>query len=218
MPSPATSREAHPASQSKLVKEAVDRLLDTLGESGGRALRQIRGMSEQQILELALKSAPTLDLSADKSDDIRRVRLLLEAVETALVRSRNQQTMAAARDRGRLIKESLVKKGELVPADTLADAMRISRQAVHKALTTRRVFAVKAGGRELYYPAFFADASLREAGLDEALAVLHDESGWGKWLFFTTPSGVLGGLTPIEAMRRGMKEKVLVAARGYRDR
>ena len=205
MPPPTTSREAHPASQSKLVKDAVDRLLGTLGESGGRALRQIRGMSEQQILELALKSALTLDL-------------LLEAVETALVRARNQQTMAAARDRGRLIKESLVKKGELVPADKLADAMRISRQAVHKALTTRRVFAVKAGGRELYYPAFFADASLREAGLDEALAVLHDESGWGKWLFFTTPSGVLAGLTPIEAIRRGMKEKVLVAARGYRDR
>jgi len=213
-----TSREAPVAAKSKLVKKVLDHLLDTLGEPGAQALRQLRGMSEQRVFDLALKSAPALDLSPAQSDDIRRVRLLLEGMEAALVRARNQQAMAAARDRGRLIKESLVKKGELVPADKLADAMRISRQAVHKALTTGRVFAVKAGGRELYYPAFFADASLREAGLDEALAVLHDESDWGKWLFFTTPSGVLGGLTPIEAIRCGTKEKVLVAARGYRDR
>ena len=218
MASATISREARRATPSKLVKKTLDLLLDTFTRSGGRTLQQLRGMSEQVLVDLALKSVPGLNLSPDNSDVIRRVRLLLEGVEAAAVRARNKQAMAAAWDRGRLIKESLVKTGDLVTADKLADAMRITRQAIHKAFTAGRVFAVKAGGRELYYPAFFADASLREAGLDEALAVLHDESGWGKWLFFTTPSGILGGLQPIEAIRQGMKEKVLVAARGYRDR
>jgi len=112
----------------------------------------------------------------------------------------------------------LVTRGELVPSEVLAKALGISRQAIHKGLKGKRFFALETGGRELYYPTFFADKDLREAGLDEALAILASENAWSKWLFFTTPSGFLGGLKPIEALRRNKREQVLTAARAYLER
>ena len=208
----------HIAKLPRNPQKAVRGVIESVIGSAGGFLRRLRDVPEQQLLDIAQKLAPDLELEQETVEDIRRLRLLLDGIETAQIRARNSHALRNARTRADKIKMDLVAKGELVPSEALAKALGISRQAVHKGLKSRRLFALEAGGRELYYPSFFADKDLREAGLDEALAILAGENAWSKWLFFTTPSGFLGGLTPVEALKQSKGEQVLVAARAYLER
>lgn len=203
-----------PSNPQQAVRGIIE---DVIGSASG-LVRRLRSVPEQQLLDIAQKLAPDLDLEQDSAETIRRLRLVLDGIESAQIRARNSHALQSAKDRAKKIKIDLVATGELVPSEVLAKTLCISRQAVHKGLKSKRFFALEAGGRELYYPAFFADKELREAGLDEALAILASENAWSKWLFFTTSSGFLGGLNPLEALKRNKREQVLTAARAYLER
>ncbi|WP_052631130.1 hypothetical protein [Pseudoxanthomonas suwonensis] len=200
------------------VTEAFDTVIESLTQGLHRQMKALVGMPEQQLHDLARRYAPTLDLDPETAQDLRLLRVLLDGLETAQVRARNQEALETARQRAATVKHDLVARGELVPADELGKALGISRQAVHKGAKTGRLFAVEAGGREHYFPSFLAEQELRANGLEDVLSILGGESGWSKWLFFTTPSGALGGMTPLEALRERRRGAVQTAARAYTER
>lgn len=213
MPSAAPTTTPPPA-----VTKAFDTVIESLIQGLHRQLQVLVGMPEQQLRELAHRYAPTLELEPEAAEDLRRLRVLLDGIEAAQVRARNLHALENARQRAATIKHDLVAKGELVSADDLGKALGISRQAVHKGAKAGRLFAIEAGGREHYFPTFLADQDLRANGLEEVLSILANETGWSKWLFFTMPSGTLGGATPLEALRQRRREAVQTTARAYIER
>lgn len=215
-PMPSAARRTAPPSPA--VTEAFDTVIDSLTQGLHRQLKTLVDMPEQQLRELARRYAPTLELEPEAAEDLRRLRVLLNSIEGAQVHARNLHVLEHARQRAGTIKHDLVARGELVSADDLGKALGISRQAVHKAARSGRLFAVVAGSREHYFPTFLADQDLRANGLEDVLLILAGESGWSKWLFFTTRSGALGDTTPLEALRQRRHEAVQIAARAYLER
>ena len=63
---------------------------------------------------------------------------------------------------------------------------------------------------EKYFPAF-----LDRRKLEEVTRLLGELPGWRKWQFFTMPKASLNGLTPLEALKRGMVEEVMEAAEAF---
>ena len=63
-----------------------------------------------------------------------------------------------------------------------------------------------------------AEEELRANGLEDVLTILASVSGWNTWLFFTMPSGALGGATTLEALREHQREAVQTAAHAYIER
>lgn len=200
------------------LKGAIDKLLAMLPGGLDRQLQSLGGLPEQSLLDMAYRLAPSLDIDPLEAERLQRLRVVLEGIDAALVKARNQEALEGARQRGKTIKQDLVARGELVSAAALGEALGISRQAVHKAAKAGRLIALEAGGREHYFPVFQADPAVRDNGLEDALAILSNEGEWSKWLFFTSPSGALGGMTPVQGLRKGRRQAVLDAARAYIER
>jgi len=126
------------------------------------------------------------------------------------VHRRNTAALGGAVAYGDAIKQQLVASGELIPTDTLSKLLGVSR----KGLKDRNLFSLMVGRRK-FYPQFFADGRLFDAGLGDVLASIANRAPWSQWLFLTTPSGFLAGLTPIEALKQKRRREVLAAVHGY---
>lgn len=91
----------------------------------------------------------------------------------------------------------------------------VTKQAVSDRVQRHRILALQTGSGRLVYPAFQFDGRRVVEGLGEVLAIVvpdHVESWYvASWL--TTPDAALDGHTPIDQLRSGHGEAVLVAAR-----
>jgi hypothetical protein len=101
-------------------------------------------------------------------------------------------------------------------AEFLASTNR-SASSIAKALTTGALFFVVRDGERLY-PNFFSDPSLERRQLVEVSKLLMGLDGFTRWQFFVTGKGSLGGLTPLEGLRRRKFQRVRDTARGFAER
>jgi hypothetical protein len=96
-------------------------------------------------------------------------------------------------------------------------AQRAGHNAANRSATANRwkaeqkIFAVRAGGRDVY-PAFQFKEGRPRPSLQPALSALSGRSGWQIAFWFITPNGWLGGPAPIERLNDG---KALAAAAGH---
>jgi hypothetical protein len=197
---------------------ALSDVLRRIADAAHQFLKGMQNLSDQQLIDAARDTAPNLHFKPETTEDVRRLRLILDELQRAQAKTASERAINSAKARSEKIKQELVASGEVLLAKDFADLAGISRQAVHKGMRSGTYFALQPGGRELYYPAFLADKELRALGLNDALMILADETPWNKWLFFTTPLGSLGGKTPLQALRNRSKEQVLTAARAYCER
>lgn len=135
----------------------------------------------------------------------------------SVVKGRRPQILVDAKSSALRARIELVGRRELLPPSNLRDLLGITRQALNKALHANRIFALEVSG-ENFYPAFYGDARLDRRKVERVTKALGDLSGWSKWQFFTTPKGSLGGLTPLEALRKGRVSETLRAADGFAER
>lgn len=112
----------------------------------------------------------------------------------------------------------LAASGELIAAQDLADRLKVTPQAVSKALKAGRVFALECGGGRLLYPAFYADGKVSRRDLETVTRALGDIPASSKWQFFTTPKASLNGVTPLQALQQGDRQAVLITAAGFVER
>ena len=80
-----------------------------------------------------------------------------------------------------------------------------------------RMFCLIRNGVSLY-PDFFADPRYDPRQLEAITKRLGDLPSGSKWQFFTTGKGLLGGVTPLEALRAGQFALVMRCAEGFVER
>jgi hypothetical protein len=109
--------------------------------------------------------------------------------------------------------ELIALAGGLLSAGEAAARLRISRQAVDKRRRAGRLIAVPRGREHGYPAAQFTDDGL-VLGLDDCLGALGYDSPWMRLEWLLVPDAVLGGASPLDALRAGRADDVLAAARG----
>jgi hypothetical protein len=107
---------------------------------------------------------------------------------------------------------------ELLPPRAFQDALGIRKQSVNEAIKSHRMFALMGPGGEFYYPAFYADDMLDRRSLEKVTKALGTIPGASKYFFFTSKSTMLGEMTPLEALKKGRLQDVLVAATAFNER
>jgi hypothetical protein len=146
---------------------------------------------------------------ADSSFDAL-VRLLERPETLAELQPRNP--LAPARLRGlRLQQEILAAEGGSCSAQSLANALGITRQAVDKRRKRGALIGLSLGRRGYAYPVW----QIGLPGLESVLAKLHDLDPWTQSAYFLAPNRWLEGVTPLNALRRGEIDAVVNAARMY---
>lgn len=189
----------------------MSNLLDNVASAVGG----LENLPDHQLLEFATRCGMEFSIREETRASLRCLRMILDGIQTGRSRARSAIGTVASSQPTEEVIAGLVASGLLIPGGELAKALNFTRQAVHKGRSSGRYFALMVRAREHYYPTFFTERDLRDAGLEEVLEILKGESPWAKWTFFSTPSLMLSGLTPIDAIRKGMREKVLIAARCY---
>jgi hypothetical protein len=147
----------------------------------------------------------------------RAARMLIAFFEGARTGQKAPEKRAALEAGTQAARKRLVEARKVLPARELIAELNITRQALSKAVKAHRLFAVEAAGERLY-PAFFADAHLDRRQVEHVAKELGELPGWQKWEFFTTPKASLGGLTPVEALKRGRYSETRRAAIGFAER
>lgn len=147
----------------------------------------------------------------------RGVRRLSTAKPAAIGR-KTVNTAAAARKALEDGPKNLIEKGAFVPAMQLCEQLDISRQALSKAKSDKRMFAIIGPSGEAYYPAFFADARHDRRQLEKVSRALQDLPPTSKYFFFTAPRESLGGKSPLDAIANGQIDAVLRSATGFVER
>lgn len=107
-----------------------------------------------------------------------------------------------------------IKCGDFIPLDQLQAVWPGKRAAINKAVAAGRLFTVVGPSRQNYYPAFYSDPSLNRGALERVSETLGSLPAAVKYHFFITKFASLGE-TPLEALRKGRTEQVLVVATGY---
>lgn len=130
----------------------------------------------------------------------------------------NKAFMRKMAERETARRADLIEQGALITASELSERLLVSRPAISKALKANRLFALEGDGGRLWFPAFFADGGLSRRDLSKVVQALGDIPPSSKWQFFATPKASLGGVTPLEALRRGDRQAVMITAAGFVER
>lgn len=169
-----------------------------------QALAQIAADTDERALAEATGARTDFDV-------------LLQALETPEARAHLDDPLAAAKIRGLQQRERLLRaEGGVVAAGDVANALRITRQAVDKRRRGGRLIAVAAGRRGYAYPVWqFDSTSGTLPGLEEVLSELGDHDQWMRMAFMLNPNVRLDGETPLAVLRDRDIERVKQAAQAY---
>lgn len=195
-PSTPSSRQPTRASRARTEGELVR---DTFRRRAGHALDRLASSASLEELAQALE-APT-DYGAVAralgGSTVPDAVLDLDPLADALARG--------ASERERLADQA----GGLLSAGQAARALGgISRQAVDKRRRANQLLAVRVAGDWRYPAAQFGTDGAVPTALPSVLAMA-SELGMGVWTtldFLLTPDDTLGGLRPLDALRRGGAE------------
>ena len=161
-----------------------------------------------------LSEASAIDATAAPTD----LTVLLRALASGEVLGdlRTVEPLAPAFIRGVEARRRLLdENGGTLTAQEVGDMLGITRQAVEKRRTARKLVALNTGRHGYRYPAwqFTSSGSLR--GLEEVLRVLAPHDEWMQVTFFVSRNPRLDEKTPIEMLQAGELRKVLNAAQVY---
>jgi hypothetical protein len=126
------------------------------------------------------------------------------------------EILADAYRRAELRVRESVQRGDLVPLEVIAQRMGSTHESITEAVWAGRLFSVPVGQR-VFFPAFFADRGLRREDLEFVIPGLASREPWSKLAFFTTPKEMLGGRTPVDALKRGERDLVKRLALAFND-
>lgn len=188
-----------------------------------RALSIVSGLTETEVranaasfrtpallellLEVKVKTEHLIDAAARHSDDSNSSDGV--ATPSTILRLAKQQSDAFRAD--------LIEKGLVATSSEMCEALGFTRQALSKAVKEHRIFRLRQGFQS-FYPVFYADPTISRSVLEEVTKALGSITGGEKWQFFTRPKASLTGKTPLEAIRAGDVDQVLLAAAAFIER
>jgi hypothetical protein len=171
-----------------------DPLRDTLRRRAAQAIERAARAASPEALAEAL-SAPT--------DAGALARLLAGAAASGAIAELDPLADAIAR--GVEAREELIRRagGLLSAAQAGAALGGISRQAVDKRRRAGQLLALSVGADWRYPAAQIGPDGTVPQGLAAVLRGMADAGVWAMLDFVLTPDDALGGLTPLDALRRG---------------
>lgn len=173
-----------------------------------RAQRALRELAENM-------SEPDLEAAASEAFD---TGVLLSALGSSSgITALSHDPLAEARLRGlRMKHELLQREGGIFGAKQMSEALGISRQAVHKRVQAKTLFALRTTRHGHAFPVWQLVDGKVLPGLSEVLRALHPTiDSWMALAFFLNVHSALGGRTPLDALRAGDTEEVLRCARNH---
>lgn len=124
--------------------------------------------------------------------------------------------LIVARIRGAGMQHRLLsEEGPPLAAQSVADLLGITRQAVNKRRKAGQLIGILAGRKRFLYPSWqFTEASVL-AGLEDVLRQLKNSDPWAQARFFLSGNARLGGARPLDELRKGKLEVVRRAAQAF---
>lgn len=107
--------------------------------------------------------------------------------------------------------------GELVDEHSLVARLGWDTRQLEAAIASHRIFFLECDGSRCF-PAFFCDEVYDPRQVQSVSEELGSVTAGGKWQFFSTPKGSLGGCTPLMALARGQFRAVGDAALAFAER
>lgn len=147
-------------------------------------------------------------------------RALDRYMQEALVRARLTETpqwsapgelgggVEQAVREGSRFKQETIKGPDMLSSSDGAKRAGISRQALDDRRNNNRALGLSAASRNVRYPAWQFEDAVAEA-LPELLGILQAYGPWERYLFFVQPEPLLGGVSPLDAIRAGKANDVL---------
>jgi hypothetical protein len=164
------------------------------------------------IQSRARETSPT-DLAAELGE----LSIKIDGIRERLAKSSVRLVSPAERARAAALMAKMVTDGLLVDPAAFVERLKVTRQALSKALKSHRVFYLEVGGERLY-PDFFLDQRLERRQVELVSQSLGELPGASKLQFFMTKKASLEGQTPLEALARGQFSRVRMAAQGFAER
>ncbi|URD53589.1 hypothetical protein [Chroococcidiopsis sp. CCNUC1] len=119
-----------------------------------------------------------------------------------------------ARLRGIAARERLLNaEGGSLTISQVEELLSISRQAIHKRCRKGKLIALTTSKRGYLFPKWQFTENGVLSGLESVLAALDESEPWMQAAFMLNPNIWLDGASPLEMLRQGKIEDVLVAAR-----
>lgn len=174
--------------------------------------------------QVTVKTSAEAMKAAQKEDLMVRgllARAREESVEAELTREQehaNSEVMSKLRKESASALQRRIGSKELLPPKEFQTALGISRQSINEAVKANRMFALLGPGGEYYYPAFYADGDLNRREIEKVAKILGRVPAASKYYFFTSKSEFLGSVTPLEALKKGRLDEVLIAATAFEER
>ncbi len=169
-----------------------------------------------QLLERLGEAAPAQTLlgALAAPDDVGGLAELL--AEVGPLDPPRPDPLAAARARGARAKEEVLKRaGGGYRAGEVAELLGITPQAVHARRQRGTLLAVPRANGEFLYPACQFTSEGVISGLDRFLKAFSIPEPWTQLAVLVSPSPLLEGNTPLEALRAGEAEDAAAVARTY---
>lgn len=104
-----------------------------------------------------------------------------------------------------------IESKELLSLEDFCETVGVTRDWLSDALTEGRLFAVVGPHGRSYFPAFYADASIKRADIEQVARVLSQRDPSSQYWFFISVRTSLQG-TPLDALRAGRLDAVISAA------
>lgn len=142
--------------------------------------------------------------------------VLLAALQTpkALSLLTQRDPLALAKIRGLKLKQQLIEaEGGCATSEEVAELLGITRQAINKRRNQGQLIGLSRGKGKYIYPRWqFTDTGKTLSGLETVLKELKQLDPWTQLAFFLNPNVRLEDKTPLEMLKMGKIEPVIVSA------
>jgi|APFre7841882724_1041349.scaffolds.fasta_scaffold41864_1 dTDP-4-amino-4,6-dideoxygalactose transaminase len=169
------------------------------------------------LVEGGIKSRKRETNASQLAAELRELSEKIDEIRERLAASGGRLVSPAERAKAEQLMSKLVHDGALVTPAAFVERLKITRQALSKALAAQRVFYVEVAGQR-HYPEFFLDSCYERRQLELVSKALGELPGASKLQFFMTSKASLEGKTPLEALARGQFSRVRTAAQGFAER
>jgi hypothetical protein len=169
------------------------------------------------VVEGGIKSRTLQTSPSELAAELDEISIMIDSIRERLAKGSGRLVSSAERAKAEALMAKMVTNGALVYSAAFVERLKVTRQALSKALKSHRVFYLEVGGQR-FYPDFYLDTRLERRQVELVSQSLGELPGASKLQFFVTKKASLEGQTPLEALARGQFSRVRTAAQGFAER
>ena len=206
-----------PRAETRLPQSTAARAFWNFAQQFASAAEQVARAPRAALVQGGIKSRTLETSPSELAAELGELSEKIEGIRARLAKNSGRLVSPSEREKANGLMTKMVNEGALVDSASFVERLKVSRQALSKALKAHRVFYVDVAGQR-FYPDFYLDARLERRQLELVSKALGELPGASKLQFFLTNKASLAGQTPLEALARGQFSRVRTAAQGFAER